>query len=358
MARACYSQASIVLLDDPLSAVDSHVARHIFSRVISTETGYLAQRTRVLVTNNLAVLPSVDLIIVLCSGEINELGTYQQLLDAGGHFAAFVAEFSGEGLAAAAAAKNDSKEEEEALGKETSSGETSVRPKTTSVDYGVLARNSAGGSRRPTRGPSADDQRKKLIRSEHTETGEVKAIVYLHYFRKFFKTWLSFLITVYLSLGSLTYFWLAMVLAGYIGIQLSSVGSSVWLAIWSNDATSSEHEHLPADQTVIISGGISSILGGGGDDDGDDDLLNGNSTAPEEAPKNVTQADIYQRNSRLAVFGLFGLAQGVFVLFAAIAKEKAIVRSSITLHRSLLESIMRSPMNFFDTTPLGRIVNR
>ena len=109
---------------------------------------------------------------------------------------------------------------------------------------------------------------------------------------------------------------------------------------------------------MIISGGISSILGGGGDDDGDDDLLNGNSTAPEEAPKNVTQADIYQRNSRLAVFGLFGLAQGVFVLFAAIAKEKAIVRSSITLHRSLLESIMRSPMNFFDTTPLGRIVNR
>lgn len=195
MARACYSQASIVLLDDPLSAVDSHVARHIFSRVISTETGYLAQRTRVLVTNNLAVLPSVDLIIVLCSGEINELGTYQQLLDAGGHFAAFVAEFSGESVAAAAAIKNASKEEE-VLGKEASSGETSVRPKTTSVDYGVLARNSAGGSRRPTRGPSADDQRKKLIRSEHTETGEVKAIVYLHYFRKLFKTRKEFFNTI------------------------------------------------------------------------------------------------------------------------------------------------------------------
>lgn len=34
LARAAYSQADIFLLDDPLSAVDSHVGKHLFEEVI------------------------------------------------------------------------------------------------------------------------------------------------------------------------------------------------------------------------------------------------------------------------------------------------------------------------------------
>lgn len=30
LARACYSKADVVLMDDPLSAVDAHVGRHLF----------------------------------------------------------------------------------------------------------------------------------------------------------------------------------------------------------------------------------------------------------------------------------------------------------------------------------------
>lgn len=42
----------------------------------------------------------------------------------------------------------------------------------------------------------------------------------------------------------------------------------------------------------------------------------------------------------------------------ALSMVKGTVNSSVTLHRSLLEQIMRAPLSFFDTTPLGRIVNR
>lgn len=47
LARACYSDADIFILDDPLSAVDSHVGKHIFERVVGPR-GLLRRKTRVL----------------------------------------------------------------------------------------------------------------------------------------------------------------------------------------------------------------------------------------------------------------------------------------------------------------------
>ncbi|KAF8984488.1 P-loop containing nucleoside triphosphate hydrolase protein [Cyathus striatus] len=54
LARAAYSSADIVLLDDPLSAVDSHVGNAIVENCFLT--GPLANRTRILVTHALHVL--------------------------------------------------------------------------------------------------------------------------------------------------------------------------------------------------------------------------------------------------------------------------------------------------------------
>lgn len=63
LARASYAQSQIVLLDDPLSAVDAHVGEHIFTKLV---LGYLADRTRVLATNNLSlVLPHADYIVCM-----------------------------------------------------------------------------------------------------------------------------------------------------------------------------------------------------------------------------------------------------------------------------------------------------
>jgi ATP-binding cassette subfamily C (CFTR/MRP) protein 1 len=81
LARAVYSNSDIYLLDDPLSAVDAHVGKHIFDNVISNDSGsLLADKTRVWVTNNLSYLPYVDHIIVLESGEICEQGHFKDLI--------------------------------------------------------------------------------------------------------------------------------------------------------------------------------------------------------------------------------------------------------------------------------------
>ncbi len=45
LARAVYSRADLYLLDDPLSAVDSHVGKHIFEKVVGSR-GLLRKKTR------------------------------------------------------------------------------------------------------------------------------------------------------------------------------------------------------------------------------------------------------------------------------------------------------------------------
>ncbi|GFR76865.1 multidrug resistance-associated protein 1 [Elysia marginata] len=89
LARAVYDQADIYLLDDPLSAVDAHVGKHIFNHVIGHH-GMLAGKTRVLVTHGIHWLPLVDNVVVLRDGRVSEQGTYKELLTHDGAFAQFL----------------------------------------------------------------------------------------------------------------------------------------------------------------------------------------------------------------------------------------------------------------------------
>lgn len=89
LARAVYNDADIYFLDDPLSAVDSHVGKHIFEQVVG-RNGMLAKKTRLLVTHGITYLPDVDYIYVLKDGEISESGAYQELLNKKGAFAEFL----------------------------------------------------------------------------------------------------------------------------------------------------------------------------------------------------------------------------------------------------------------------------
>lgn len=62
LARAVYSEADVYLLDDPLSAVDTHVGKHLFNECIMK---YLGNKTRILVTHQLQFLKKADLIVVM-----------------------------------------------------------------------------------------------------------------------------------------------------------------------------------------------------------------------------------------------------------------------------------------------------
>ena len=77
IARAIYSNAEIVLLDDPLSAVDAHVGHHIFEEAIC---GLLNGKCRVLATHQLHVLSQCDRILWMQDGKISAIDTFESLM--------------------------------------------------------------------------------------------------------------------------------------------------------------------------------------------------------------------------------------------------------------------------------------
>ncbi|PBP20899.1 ABC transporter [Diplocarpon rosae] len=77
IARAIYFDADLILMDDPLSAVDAHVGRHIFDNAI---LGLLKDKARVLATHQLWVLNRCDRIIWMEDGRIQAVDTFDNLM--------------------------------------------------------------------------------------------------------------------------------------------------------------------------------------------------------------------------------------------------------------------------------------
>jgi ATP-binding cassette subfamily C (CFTR/MRP) protein 4 len=76
LARAIYRDADVYLLDDPLSAVDVHVANRIFYECIR---GYLRNKCVVLVTHQIQFLENVDKVILLEKGKVRASGSYNNI---------------------------------------------------------------------------------------------------------------------------------------------------------------------------------------------------------------------------------------------------------------------------------------
>ena len=76
LARAVYADKDLVLMDDPISALDANVKKSIFERVM---LGHLKKKTRILVTHAVDFLSLVDRVIVMKNGEIILDGAYEEI---------------------------------------------------------------------------------------------------------------------------------------------------------------------------------------------------------------------------------------------------------------------------------------
>ena len=208
LARACYSEGDLYLLDDPLSAVDSHVAKNLFDNVIGPR-GILRKKTRILVTNHLSILSQVDQIIVMKDGRVSEIGTYNKLTRRGGDFADFIKTFS-----------TTKRRRSESRGDSSTSPVKSPDEVFRSRSLSLTSTTSQEHEVMTSKVNQAPDQ---LIGEENIEKRSVKWSVYYQYLK--------------------AVSWSSLVILFLILMQVSDVASTVWLANWSQDKVN-ETSHI------------------------------------------------------------------------------------------------------------------
>ncbi|CAI9724597.1 resistance-associated 1-like isoform X1 [Octopus vulgaris] len=296
LARAVYQEADVYLLDDPLSAVDSHVGKHLFEKVIGPN-GILSNKTRILVTHNINYLEHMDMIIVMKDGQISERGTFQELLGHKGEFSEFLQNY----LTEQKQTGNEASEEQEADDDIHSSLEEivpEVRRRWHGQEDGkmgspVMSLKSENAFELAEKDQSTPKD--KLIEKEATMTGNVKLSVFLAYAKFVGAKFMLVTLVTFFMVGAL------------------NIYSNIWLSEWSNDA-------------LLI-------------------------------PQNGT-IDTSQRDLRLSVYGVLGISQSIAVVIADLLLFVGCLRAAGFLHENILSNVLFSPMAFFDQTPVGRLLNR
>ncbi|KAK7751482.1 ATP-binding cassette glutathione S-conjugate transporter ycf1 [Diatrype stigma] len=313
LARAVYARADIYLLDDCLSAVDSHVGRHIIENVLGPK-GLLGSKCRILATNAISVLTDADFICQLRDGEIIESGTFRQLMAMKGGIAELLKTSGQDSSQASSAASpdasgsetstfiesenhHDKEEVEEAqeglaeLAPIKSGPSTGAKIRTGSMS--TLRRASAASFRGP-RGKLHDEEdpsAKTRQTKEHSEQGKVKWDVYKEYAKT------SNLVAVAIYLTTL------------VAAQTAQIGGSFWLKTWAEtNSRAGSNPHV---------------------------------------------------GMYLGIYFAFGIGSAALtVIQTLILWIFCSIEASRKLHERMATAIFRSPMSFFDTTPAGRIMNR
>ncbi|XP_030894480.1 multidrug resistance-associated protein 9 isoform X4 [Leptonychotes weddellii] len=306
LARAVYSNHEIYLLDDPLSAVDAHVGKHVFEECIKKT---LRGKTIVLVTHQLQFLESCDEVILLEDGEICEKGTHKELMEERGCYAKLIHNLRGlqfkdpehiYNAAMVEALKESPAERDEDAALAPGDGKDEGKEPETDSEF--IDITGATGLVSVSVVPLH-----QLVQTESPQEGTV--------------TWKTYHTYIKASGGYLLSLFAVSLFLLMIG---SSAFSNWWLGLW-------------------LDKGSQMTCG-----------PQGNESACEMG---TALADTGQH-----VYPWVYAGSMVSVLTLSVIKgftfTKTTLMASSSLHDRVFDKILKSPMSFFDTTPTGRLMNR
>ena len=274
LARAVYSRADIYLLDDPLSAVDSVVAKHIFDNVFDNKNGILKNSIRILVTHQTQFMDRVDCVIVMENGSIVHQDSLENLQNKGVNIDSLIEQQS-----------------EKKIDKNEASGAT--------MDDEKRQQQSRLEKKQQ---PMISQRSKSIIKEETSATGSVSLSAYISLFDSK---------NSYTSTSSNTRIQICQCirLFGLIllifGSQVILAGSDYWLGIWANASKQDQRTLIYPLYFIIIAMGALMIR-----------------------------------------------------LVGAISFFKAILNGAGSLHNRMFNGVLHAPMMFYQSNPVGRLLNR
>uniref|UniRef100_A0A8B9JU16 ATP-binding cassette sub-family C member 5 n=1 Tax=Astyanax mexicanus TaxID=7994 RepID=A0A8B9JU16_ASTMX len=270
LARALYSDRPILLLDDPLSAVDAHVGAHLFHNAIRRAAG---GKTVIFVTHQLQYLSECDKVVLMKDGQIAEHGTHAHLMSKGRDYATLF-----------------TSNNEQCLADFSPENESHISSLFLFLSLGSFDVHPAA----------------QLMQAEEKGSGAVAWAVYAAYIKAaggplaFTVNILLFLLTT----GSIAF-------------------SNWWLSHWIKQG----------------SGNVT--------------VLQGNESMVSSSMRLNPHLQHYSRVYAISMGAVLFLKTVRGVVFV-----KCTLRAASALHDKLFKALLLSPMRFFDTTPLGRILNR
>lgn len=326
LARALYSRARYVLLDDILSAVDSHTAKWIFDQALLGPLMY--NRTCILVTHNVSLcIPHSEYAVVLDNGRIVAQGSPTEVIDSGK-----LGEDLSKSRPQSRGPSRIASRVPSDVGGEEAMGEAHLKQGNAHINGDI---HNANGTK-----PQA-----KQKYSETKAEGRVKLNIVLLFLK---------------AMGGWWYWLLAASI--FTAQQISSVATNVWIRQWANayaeKSISIMDSHKTSPVTHISSfGGLGTCLTTGTCNWGLP-LFSRQAHAWANPSVRIFSNDEVNSGYYLSVYALLGLA---FMLITLL-REGILFGGSLTaskrIHTQLMESVARAKFRFFDSTPLGQIINR
>ncbi|KOC62298.1 Multidrug resistance-associated protein 4 [Habropoda laboriosa] len=307
LARAVYRQADIYLLDDPLSAVDSRVAKHLFYRCIKK---YLHGKTRILVTHQLQFVKQADTIAVLDKGFMRMQGTYEELSKSSKDFVEMMNRIK---MFAEARKQNESTEISEniSLEKRPSKRSGLSRVSITSNSSSVISYNYM-------------DQELAPDNDEVIATGRLSSKVYKSYF----------------CYGG-SYCTLFALLFMFLMSQIATTGNDYWISYWTN--LENVRRSMNNNNTHLLNHKYSFYF------------LNGTILS------NVFSLDnhgLLTTSNALCVYAICIVCCILTVLVRNMFFMKVCMNANRNLHNSMYSNVLQAVISFFYHNTSGRILNR
>lgn len=308
LARAVYARTKYVMLDDPLSAVDSHTSRFLYERLFRGPL--MANRTVILVTHHVElVLPGTYYLVRMVDGCIDAKGTVKDLRAQGilDHIAQdSAAEVREEEPIAATESPVEAQEDD------------------------AEAETSAESNKKP----------RKLVKDEHREAGGVKWSIYNAYLKaSSYRTWfmLGILIVCSQSLGVTEKLWVRRWGQAYDdGAELGPhiMAPSVLTeneALMNGYVPYHDHRHYSNNYFHINASGFNPI------------------TLPD-----VHEHPLFY----VGIYAMIGFATATVSILSIAIQFNGALKASRSIFRKLLTGVVHATMRWHDVTPAGRMLNR